>query len=106
MILTGQFSAILGAYFGIIIDVIFLGGTPQHINYTKSRLKALGRLGIVLLCWFVPIYVIQTLSNNHFMGPNSYAFEFLVRCSIPYFIFTFLLFSFVKIIFFKLDLVN
>jgi hypothetical protein len=38
---------IIGAYIGICIDVLFLGGTPQNINQTNSKLKAFYRFLIV-----------------------------------------------------------
>ena len=53
---SGSVSAVIGAYFGICLDAIYLGGSPQDINYTKSPLKAIGRFVLVMLFWFVPIY--------------------------------------------------
>jgi hypothetical protein len=31
---SGEIASIIGAYFGICLDVIFLNGTPQNINLT------------------------------------------------------------------------
>ena len=97
--------SVVGAYYGICIDAIFLGGTPQNINLTHSRFKLICRFMIIIIIWFAPIYLSLKLSNS-FMGPYSYAWEYLIRYSIPYFLFTMIMYSFSKSIMDKFGLVT
>ena len=45
---TGGISSLFGAYFGIMLDSMYLNGTPQTINDT-TLLKGFGRLVVTLL---------------------------------------------------------
>jgi hypothetical protein len=48
---TGGASSIFGAYFGILLDSLYLNGSPHTINATdKPLLRGVARLLISLLC--------------------------------------------------------
>ena len=51
----GQITALLGAYIGICLDVMYLGGTAQDINRTGSKCKVILRF-IVVIILYMPIF--------------------------------------------------
>lgn len=51
----GKSSSLIGAYIGVCVDAIYLGGTPQNINKTGSLFKAVMRV-ILLITILYPIY--------------------------------------------------
>ena len=103
---SGEILGLVGAYYGIVLDAIFLGGTSQKINITGHRGKCLARFGFVLLCWFLPVTLMGYISREAFVEANSYGLEYLVRNAIPYFICSLFLFSFAKSAMSKLKIVN
>lgn len=103
---TGSISAIVGAYYGIVIDVIFLGGTPQNINLTRSRCKLLARFVLTFIIWLCPLMLTAIISKSIFRSANNYSGEYLVRYAIPYFLCSMLLFSYSKSIMSRLGIVN
>ena len=108
-IYSGQFTSVIGAYFGICIDIIFLGGSPQNTNITHSRLKLFARFLIVAIFLITPWYFIQesfTIKTSNFLGPYSFTNELLARYAVPYFFFNLILFSYMKLLFQKLNLIN
>ena len=102
---SGSVSAVIGAYFGICLDAIYLGGSPQNINYTKSPLKAIGRFALVMLFWFAPIYMAGKAVRKYQLD-SSYVWEQLFGFSIPYFLCSLFIFSGIKPIMKKLKLIN
>ncbi len=93
-------SAIFGAYLGIIIDSIYLGGTKSNINDTlwwKFILRA-------LVCGAVasPLLVMYFLVSNRMNAMAVY----IVKSTIPFFFIMLILFSVVKPLLRKLKLVN
>lgn len=98
--------SVVGAYYGIVIDSIFLGGTQQRINITGSRLKFIGRYIVVFIIWFLPIYVMRDISSKIFRGADDFSAEFLVRFAIPYFLWSLILFSISKYLMRKFKLTN
>ena len=102
---TGEFSSIVGAYFGICMDTIYLGGTPQRINVTNSKLKALGRFIIAIVLHFGITYPPQILYRAHAFSASSYGSEYLFRSSLPNFFANFILFSYLKLFYQKYNLV-
>lgn len=97
---TGGASAIFGAYFGIMIDTMYLKGTLSEANNTRLAVS-LGRAGITLLILSplaVPIYFISDTS------PMMIVYVF--KRTIPYFLAMLILFSWVKLIHRRFGLVN
>lgn len=72
IIISGQMWGLIGAYYGICFDVVFLGGTPQNINVTHSRCKILGRFAICMLVWFIPIYLATKIARALFTTSYDY----------------------------------
>ena len=97
---------IVGAYYGIVLDAIFLGGTPQRINVTGSRWKFLLRFIVVILIWFLPIYMLGDLSRQIFVSANDYQAEYLMRFAIPYFFCSLILFSFSKVLMSRMGIIS
>ena len=102
---SGAVSAIIGAYFGICLDAVYLGGSPQQINYTKSPLKAVGRFFLVMLFWFLPIYKARDLVRTY-DDHTSYIRAQLFGYSIPYFLCSLFIYSGIKPLMKKLKLIN
>lgn len=103
---SGEMLGIVGAYYGIVLDAIFLGGTPQRINVTGSRKNFLLRFGVVMLIWFLPIYKLGDLSRSQFKTASDYQSEYLVRFAIPYFFCSIVLFSFSKVLMKRMGIIN
>jgi len=97
---SGMTSGIFGAYFGIIIDSIYLGGTKSDINDTpiwKGVLRA-------LVCGAVasPFLLLYFLVSNRMNAMAVY----IVKSTLPFFFIMLLLFSIVKPLLMKLKLLN
>ena len=110
-ILNGQLYQIVGAYYGIVFDVIYLNGTPQNVNdmpKSKKKRKLLARFLIGIIIWLLPIYFMNEvfMELNIFKGMNTYLISNLLRYALPQFVFTFFLFSIYKLIFKKFNLTN
>ena len=60
---SGIISSILGAYFGIVLDVIFFSGTPWNINITRSRKKMLLRFLVIVVIFWVPQYTLKKVTR-------------------------------------------
>jgi hypothetical protein len=61
-IINGQLASIVGAYFGIVFDVIYLQGTPQNVNdmpKSKKYRKMIARVALGMLLFFAPTYFIN-----------------------------------------------
>jgi hypothetical protein len=97
---TGGASAIFGAYFGIMIDTMYLYGTPQNVNYTPF-LKSILRAIVSALCIspVAPLYLF--ISDT---SPMMIVYVF--KRTVPFFLAMLSLFSWVKIVHRKFKLVN
>lgn len=106
--MSGPTTAIVGAYYGIVFDAIFLNGTPQRINITGSRLKFLARFVVSIIIWFIPVYLPGSIIHKFhlYAGPDTYVTEYLIRYSLPYLVFSMLLFSWSKPLMHRLKVVN
>ena len=97
---TGGASAIFGAYFGIMIDTMYLKGTPSDINKTsfiRSILRAL--ISLVCISPVAPLYLLISDSS-----PMMIVYVF--KRTVPFFLAMLSLFSWVKFVQRKLKLVN
>ncbi len=97
---TGGISSLFGAYFGIMIDSMYLNGTPQTINKTPL-LKGLGRLAITVLTvapFLLPNFLIENSAGMMTL--------YLFKQTVPLFFAMLVAFSFVKLLHKKLHLVN
>lgn len=100
VIKTGLVSSIFGAYFGILYDSYFLKGTPSTLNHT-SLLKGILRMilgAAVLLPFTLPYFL---LSDNIGVGGL-----YFLKTSLPFFCLNFVMFSYLKVIFQKINIVN
>ena len=97
--------SIFGAYLGICLDAVYLGGTPQNFNVSNSKCKALGRFLLVFLLWHVPQLLCKWICNQTQNDADSYMME-MVILSMPSFFGTMALFSVVKVLFKKLGLLR
>jgi hypothetical protein len=97
---TAGASNIFGAYFGIMIDSMYLKGTPCDINST-SFLKSLGRVLISILC-------ISPLALPYFLVSDfaPIMIVYLFKRTVPFFTVMLILFSVAKLAHIKLGLVN
>mmetsp|Transcript_35614 Transcript_35614/g.34648 ORF Transcript_35614/g.34648 Transcript_35614/m.34648 type:complete len:138 (+) Transcript_35614:862-1275(+) len=96
---TAISAAIFGAYFGLIIDSRFLRGTQEHSNDT-SLWKTLARTGLVA------ILTIALGSIYFFINVDDMALEYILKVSLPCFVVGISLFSWIKALLLKLDLIN
>lgn len=97
---TGGASAIFGAYFGIMIDAMYLQGTACEVN--KTSLKAtLGRAFMSLLCISPLILPIQLIKDS---SPMMIVYVF--KRTIPFFLAMLILFSWAKLVHRRLGLIN
>ena len=87
---TGLVSSIFGAYFGILYDSSYMNGTKPSINNT-SVVKGLFRLlvGLMLLGPLLTPYMI--MGNQYSVGTL-----YTLKCAVPFFMVTFLMFSWLK----------
>eukprot|EP00347_Sterkiella_histriomuscorum_P005707 403355575 len=97
---TGLVSAIFGAYFGILYDSHYMGGTPSTINNTTMA-KGFMRIvigGIIIIPFVMPYFLINT--------QFSVGVLYLVKCQLPFFILMFMVFSWLKSVFLTFNLVD
>lgn len=100
----GQSLMIVGAYMGVCIDVLYLGGTPQNINRTNSRIKALGRVAIAMLSTYIMLAISNLPMFRDFQNPHGAIKESLFSFMLPSLLFPAFMFSGLKYIFAKLKL--
>jgi hypothetical protein len=74
-----------------------MGGTPQNINQTNSKMKAIYRFLIVEIM-VVLLYCYDRAIDMH-LSANGYISEFMVKILIPGLVHPIMLFSVLKIIF-------
>ena len=101
---AGQLSFCFGAYIGVCIDVIYLNGTIQKINVTKSFKKAFLRIIIVLLIsslFLLPRYLDLYHSNS-----TDYPLEHVLINFFVFFTIGIIFFSYLKVVFVWLKLVK
>ena len=97
---TAGASNIFGAYFGIILDAMYLKGTPSTINHTplwKTLLR--GLLSALLIAPLMLTYLL--ISDDAPM-----MLVYLFKRTVPFFTVMLSLFSFVKLAHLKLKLVS
>ena len=97
---TGLVSAIFGAYFGTLIDSAYLGGTRRDVNDTplwKSILQIV--VGLLLLSPFISCYFLIKTSDY-------LAYLYIFKTTLPFFFLMVVLFSYLKVLFSFLYLVN
>ena len=97
---TAGASNIFGAYFGIMLDAMYLKGTPSTANDT-TILKSLGRALVTAVC-IAPLMLPYVLVPD--TSPMMLVYMF--KRTVPFFFVMLVLFSFVKIIHIKLGLYN
>lgn len=97
---TAGASNIFGAYLGIILDAMYLKGTPSNINKT-TFVKTLGRAVISGLC-ISPLALPYLLVSD--FAPMMIVYLF--KRTVPFFAVMLILFSVVKVVHKKLKLVN
>ena len=97
---TGLVSSIFGAYFGIVIDSLYMCGTKTSFNDTGF---CKGILRLIVGCLMAAPFVMPYL----FMSPhfNTYTL-YVFKTALPFFILMLLVFSVLKLVFIKLDLAN
>jgi len=88
---TAGASNIFGAYFGIIIDAMYLGGTTSTVNETPLHLT-LAR-GLVSLVCIAPAMIPYILISEW----SSVMVQYVFKRTLPFFLTMLLLFSFVKL---------
>ena len=95
---TAGASNIFGAYFGIMLDAMYLKGTPSSANDT-TILKSLGRALVTIVC-------IAPLMLPYVFVPDTspIMLVYMFKRTVPFFLVMLVLFSFVKIIHAKLGL--
>ena len=97
---TAGASNIFGAYFGVMLDAMYLKGTPSTANDT-TILKSLGRALVSIVCiapFMIPYVFVPDTS------PMMLVYMF--KRTVPFFFVMLVLFSFVKIVHIKLHLLN
>ena len=97
---TGGASSLFGAYFGIMLDSMYLNGTPSNINDT-TPLRSLGRL-LVSLALVAPLMLPNLLISQS----SPMMIVYLFKMSVPFFFAMLALFSVVKLLHVKLRLLN
>ena len=105
----GTNSALIGAYYGICFDIMYLGSTPQNIysNVKKHKYKKfLARFCILYVVYFLLYAKPIDSIRYYFDSANSYVYSSLLSSQISYFIFWFLTFGLSKSIFAKFNLIN
>ena len=97
---TAGASNIFGAYFGIMLDAMYLKGTPSTATDT-SFVKSLGRAIISVVC-------IAPFMLTYILIPDSAPIMiiYLFKRTTPFFMVMLALFSFVKLAHKKLGLIN
>ena len=93
-------SAIFGAYFGVLYDSYYMGGSASNINNT-SILKGVLRIliGIVILAPFILPYSLIGTSL-------SVGLLYFIKCALPFFLLTFIMFSWLKSVYIVAQVIN
>jgi hypothetical protein len=97
---TAGASNIFGAYFGIMLDAMYLKGTSSTANDTpilKSILRAL--VSVTCIAPFMLLYVLIS-------DWSSIMIIYLFKRTLPFFLVMLFLFSFVKLVHQKLNLLD
>ncbi len=94
----GVVSASFGAYFGILVDAVYFGGSRERINSGSLRLAFLRFLTISAIVFPITIPFFYISSTNHVWV------LYLFKVSMPFFIATFVMFAFARPIFEKLGI--
>ena len=94
----GVISAPFGAYFGILVDAVYFGGTRERIN-NGSLWLAFPRF-ITISVLVLPI----TLPFFYISSTNHVWVLYLFKISVPFFLPTFVMFAFARPIFEKLGI--
>lgn len=97
---TGGASAIFGAYFGIMIDTVYMKGTPYDINRTPFW-KSLLRIIVTAACVSPALLPYILISDD-----KPIMIVYVFKRTVPFFFAMLLLFSAVKLAHIKLKLVN
>ena len=94
----GVISAPFGAYFGILVDAVYFGGTREKVNRGSLWLAILRFLTIsaLVLPTTLPFFYIS--STNHVWV------LYLFKISMPFFLATFVMFAFARPLFEKLGI--
>lgn len=94
----GVISAPFGAYFGILVDAVYFGGTRERINSGSLWLAFLRfiTISVLVLPFTLPFFYIS--STNHVW------FLYLFKISVPFFLPPFVMFAFARPIFEKLGI--
>ena len=97
---TAGASNIFGAYFGIMLDAMYLKGTPSSANDT-TILKSLGRALVTIVC-IAPLMLPYVFVSD----TSTMMVVYMFKRTVPFFLVMLVLFSFVKILHVKLRLIN
>ena len=97
---TGGVSSIFGAYFGIMLDSMYLKGTPYRSNETPF-LMSVARLLVALLV-LSPLLLPYILIKSS----SPLMIVYLFKQTVPFFLAMLSLFSWVKLVHEKLGLLN
>jgi hypothetical protein len=100
----GRCGMVIGAYAGIIIDVYFLGGTPQTINQTNSPMKYLGRLLITSAFFMLEYFLTHNIQFNAMSHGDM--LEASIFYTIPGALLLMFMYSYLKKLFQYFNLVN
>ena len=95
----GVISAPFGAYFGLLVDAVYFGGTRERINTGGSLFLALLRF-LTISVLVLPI----TLPFFYISSANHVWFLYLFKISVPFFLPPFVMFAFARPIFEKLGI--
>ena len=104
MLYVSQSLLIVGAYMGVCIDVIYLGGTPQNINRTNSRTKAICRVALLTLILYIVLAFTNVPLFTKFNNTNRSILQSLFSFVMPALFFPIFMFSVLKLLFTKLKL--
>jgi hypothetical protein len=94
----GVISAPFGAYFGILVDAVYFGGTRERINNGSLWLAFLRFITISVLVLPITLPFFYISSTNHVWV------LYLFKISVPFFLPTFVMFAFARPIFEKLGI--
>ena len=93
-------SGLLGAYFGIVVDSMYLNGTPADVNKTSTATSILRGIVITILSNIIllPYYLLTKDMNLLVL--------YIFRSTIPMFCVAFFLYSYLKVILIKFGLIR
>jgi len=94
----GVISAPFGAYFGILVDAVYFGGTRERVNKGSAWMAMMRFMTIsaIVLPITIPFFYIS--SQNHVWV------LYLFKVSAPFFVATFVMFAFARPIFERLGI--